>query len=53
MKKRKRSSPKIERPADISDLISGYEKDSREAEAKLFDDRKKAARKAKAKPLNE
>jgi hypothetical protein len=49
MKKRKRPSPKIERPADISDLISGYEKDSREAEAKLSDVRKgKAARKATA-----
>jgi hypothetical protein len=43
MKKRKPSSPKIERPADITSLISGYEKESREAEAKLSDARKKKA----------
>jgi hypothetical protein len=50
MKKNKRSSPKIEAPSDVSALISGYEKDSRDAEAKLSDARKKkAAEKAKAK----
>jgi hypothetical protein len=48
MKKRKASSPKIELPADVSALVSGYEKESREAEAKLSDARKKEARKAKA-----
>jgi hypothetical protein len=43
LKKPKDSSPKIERPADVSALISGYEKESREADAKLSDARKKKA----------
>ncbi|OLE12853.1 MAG: hypothetical protein AUG89_06595 [Acidobacteria bacterium 13_1_20CM_4_56_7] len=41
---RKRHSTVDDAPADISDLISGYEKESREAEAKVSDARKKQTR---------
>jgi hypothetical protein len=43
LKKPKHSSPQVELPADVSALISGYEKESREADAKLSDARKKKA----------
>jgi len=47
MKKRKNPPIKDDYPSDVSALISGYEKDSRDAEAKLADARKKQARKEK------
>src|SRR5437763_14403743 len=40
--KGKRHSRMDNLPADVSDLISNYEKESREAEARLRDARKKA-----------
>jgi hypothetical protein len=48
MKKGKRDSPVDRLPLQLPDSMSGYERESQEAEAKLADVRKQAKKKKKS-----